>query len=53
MRVNGTRVLSVLLLSLLLVPSSSTFALPTMIRIGYNNCAACHVTPQGDRKSVV
>ncbi len=47
MPVKGTRVLSVLLLSLLLVPSSSTFALPTMIRIGYNNCAACHVTPQG------
>jgi mono/diheme cytochrome c family protein len=22
-------------------------ALPTMIRIGYTNCAACHVAPQG------
>jgi len=47
MPAKGTRVFSVLLLSLLLVPSSSTFALPTMIRLGYNNCAACHVTPQG------
>jgi hypothetical protein len=27
--------------------SSSAFALPTMIRLGYNNCAACHVSPQG------
>jgi hypothetical protein len=22
-------------------------ALPTMIRLGYTNCAACHITPQG------
>ena len=22
-------------------------ALPTMIRLGYNNCAACHISPQG------
>jgi len=23
------------------------FALPTMVRLGYANCAACHITPQG------
>ena len=22
-------------------------ALPTMIRLGYTNCAACHIAPQG------
>ncbi len=22
-------------------------ALPTMIRLGYPNCATCHITPQG------
>jgi hypothetical protein len=44
--VKGTRVFSVFLVSLL-IPPASTFALPTMIRLGYNNCAACHVTPQG------
>src|SRR5438128_6051939 len=22
-------------------------ALPTMIRLGYNNCAVCHISPQG------
>src|ERR1043166_2429599 len=22
-------------------------ALPTMVRLGYNNCAACHIAPQG------
>jgi hypothetical protein len=26
----------------------SAFALPTMIRVGYVNCAACHVSPQGE-----
>ena len=35
-----------LLLAFVLVASSSS-ALPTMIRLGYNNCAACHVSPQG------
>jgi hypothetical protein len=24
-----------------------SFALPTMIRLGYANCAACHIAPQG------
>src|SRR5712691_5260146 len=46
MPVRGTRVFVLCLLSSL-IPSASTFALPTMIRLGYNNCAACHVTPQG------
>jgi hypothetical protein len=30
-----------------LAHSAPSFALPTMIRIGYNNCAACHLSPQG------
>jgi len=46
MQLRGTRVFVFCLLSSL-IPSASTFALPTMIRLGYNNCAACHVTPQG------
>ena len=25
----------------------SAAALPTMIRLGYTNCAACHIAPQG------
>jgi hypothetical protein len=25
----------------------SVLALPTMIRLGYTNCSACHITPQG------
>ena len=25
----------------------SALALPTMIRLGYVNCAACHIAPQG------
>lgn len=27
--------------------SAPAFALPTMIRLGYANCAACHLAPQG------
>jgi len=26
---------------------SPAYALPTMIRLGYTNCAACHIAPQG------
>jgi hypothetical protein len=26
---------------------SPVYALPTMIRLGYTNCAACHIAPQG------
>jgi hypothetical protein len=46
MPAKGPRAFSVFLLALL-IHSSSAFALPTMIRLGYNSCAACHVTPQG------
>lgn len=46
MHVKATRPFAVALLTLL-VHSSSAVALPTMIRLGYNNCAACHLTPQG------
>jgi hypothetical protein len=35
-----------LLLAFVLAASSAS-ALPTMIRLGYNNCAGCHVSPQG------
>src|SRR6202008_4813042 len=45
MHVKATRTLTVVLLALL-VHSSSAVALPTMIRLGYNNCAACHVISQ-------
>jgi hypothetical protein len=44
MPVKCCRVLSVFLL---LFAASPAFSLPTMIRLGYNNCAACHITPQG------
>lgn len=40
------RVLSFVCLALFFCASSS-FASPTMIRIGYSDCAACHVSPQG------
>jgi hypothetical protein len=29
------------------LPAPAAFALPTMIRLGYNSCAACHLSPQG------
>ena len=31
----------------LAAPHSRALALPTMIRLGYTNCAACHISPQG------
>jgi len=31
----------------LLAGAGPALALPTMIRLGYNNCAACHLSPQG------
>src|SRR6266487_1290005 len=34
-----------LILSVTAAPRAA--ALPTMIRLGYNNCAACHISPQG------
>ncbi len=33
--------------SLVLGWSAAALALPTMVRLGYPNCAACHVSPQG------
>ena len=30
-----------------LAAGSPAFALPTMVRLGYQECAACHVSPQG------
>ncbi|HYZ84434.1 MAG TPA: hypothetical protein VE621_08525 [Bryobacteraceae bacterium] len=32
---------------LILAAASSTWALPTMVRLGYPNCVSCHVSPQG------
>jgi hypothetical protein len=34
-------------LFLALAFASPSFALPTMIRLGYSNCASCHISPQG------
>jgi hypothetical protein len=31
----------------LAAPGGRALALPTMVRLGYNNCAACHIAPQG------
>ena len=44
-----TRALARLLPGVVIVLTQATpaSALPTMIRIGYTNCAACHVSPQG------
>jgi hypothetical protein len=40
----ATLAVAVLVLGPLTRPS---FAYPTMIRLGYVNCAACHISPQG------
>jgi hypothetical protein len=32
---------------LLLLPLPLLHSLPTMIRLGYQNCASCHISPQG------
>jgi hypothetical protein len=37
----------VLVAAVLGASSASSFALPTMVRLGYANCAACHISPQG------
>ena len=34
-------------LALVAIAQRSAFALPTMIRLGYNECGACHISPQG------
>jgi hypothetical protein len=46
MRRAGTIALSAVLLGLL-VGATPALALPTMVRLGYTNCAACHISPQG------
>jgi len=33
--------------SLAVMLPASAYALPTMIRLGYTNCAVCHLSPQG------
>ena len=38
---------SVAALSLLVVSQQQALALPTMIRLGYSECSACHISPQG------
>src|SRR5215213_9877189 len=32
---------------LVVVSGASAFATPNMIRLGYPNCASCHLSPQG------
>ena len=32
---------------MMLAMAAPAFALPTMIRIGYSECASCHISPQG------
>jgi len=39
--------LSVTLLSLLAATPRQALALPTMVRLGYSECSACHYSPQG------
>jgi hypothetical protein len=34
-------------MSYLAAPDGRALALPTMVRLGYTNCAACHISPQG------
>ena len=39
------RVVAVLVL--IVASQQRAFALPTMIRLGYSECTACHISPQG------
>jgi hypothetical protein len=41
------RVLAHVVVILAAVDAASAFALPTMIRLSYNTCVTCHVSPQG------
>jgi hypothetical protein len=43
---HGTRYVLTLAVCVLVVPQTAV-ALPTMIRLGYTTCAACHIAPQG------
>jgi hypothetical protein len=45
MKLLYSRVPLFMMLTLMTVPPAA--AIPTMIRLGYNNCAACHIAPQG------
>jgi hypothetical protein len=40
-------VMAVAVLAIAAGHAAPAFALPTMVRIGYTNCAACHLSPQG------
>ena len=44
MRNRGNSLLVLLALGL---ASSPVYGLPTMVRLGYQNCSSCHITPQG------
>jgi len=45
---NSARLLRIALPALLaLAAAAPARALPTMIRLGYANCASCHIAPQG------
>jgi hypothetical protein len=44
--INALRVLCPALI-LIASPQRSAFASPTMIRLGYHDCATCHTSPQG------
>src|SRR5437588_12678196 len=41
------RSLATAVLGYLAACSGDAIALPTMVRLGYTNCAACHISPQG------
>jgi hypothetical protein len=47
MRAARLAAFSVAYLAYLAAPGGRAFALPTMVRLGYTNCAACHISPQG------
>jgi hypothetical protein len=46
MRTQSLRMCVCVFLLAVVLPASA-YALPTMIRLGYTNCAVCHVSPQG------
>jgi hypothetical protein len=47
MRNVRTSLLASALLTILSAWTQPALALPTMIRLGYQNCSSCHITPQG------
>jgi len=40
-------IITLSLLVLIAAAATPAWALPTMVRLGYTNCAACHISPQG------